>query len=71
MKQVALALAALSRKRSDGSNDPGDIQAFFDVVIAWANGEYDDDLDGLLGKPFVGTVLGVLAEVIEDWAEKQ
>jgi hypothetical protein len=35
------------------------------------NGEYDDDLDGLLGKPFVGTVLGVLAEVIEDWAEKQ
>ena len=71
MKQVALALAALLKKWADGSNDPGDIQAFFDVVIEWANGEYDDDLDELLGKPFVGTIIGVVAELLEDWAEEQ
>jgi hypothetical protein len=58
------ALADLFDAWKDGSNDPGDLQAVSDAVVDVINGEFDEEIDSLLGKPFVGTALGFLAGVL-------
>jgi hypothetical protein len=68
MKSFFLIVADLFGKWKDGSNDPGDLQSVSDAVADLIDGEFDDELDELLGKSIdlgpisfgVGTVLGFL-----------
>ncbi len=48
----------------DGSNDPGDLRNVSDALADIVEGEFDDELDSLLSKPFVGTALGFLAGLL-------
>jgi hypothetical protein len=63
------ALADLFDAWKDGSNDPGDLQSVSDAVVDVINGEFDEELDNLLGKPFVGTALGFLAGVLRSLSD--
>ena len=57
-------LADLFENWSDGSNDPGDLEKVAVSVAELVDGEFDDELDELLSKPFVPSALGFLASVL-------
>jgi hypothetical protein len=69
LKVFLSALADLFDAWKDGSNDPGDLQAVSDAVVDVINGEFDEEIDSLLGKPFVGTALGFLAGVLRSLSD--
>jgi hypothetical protein len=64
LKKFFGVLADLFDSWSDGSNDPGDVDIVFDAVSDLVEGEWDDELDALLGKPYVGFGLGFLSSVL-------
>ena len=64
VKGILVALADLFDAWADGSNDPGDLRHVSDAVADAVEGEFDDELDSFLSKPFVGTALGFLSSVL-------
>ncbi|MHC4316752.1 MAG: hypothetical protein ACYSW3_30295 [Planctomycetota bacterium] len=64
LKIFLSAVADLFEAWSDGSNDPGDIKKVSDAVADVVSNRFDDELDELLSKPFVGSALSFLAGVI-------
>ena len=64
LKKLFGVLADLFDAWKDGSNDPGDLAVVADAVVELVNGEFDDELDALLAKPYVGFALGFLASVL-------
>ena len=68
-KVFLAALADLFDAWKDGSNDPGDMQSVADAAIGLVNDRFDEDLDNLLAKPFVGTALGFLAGVLRSLSD--
>lgn len=64
LKIFLQVLAQLFDNWADGTNDEQDLQVVADAVVELINVEFDDELDELLSKPFVGSALGFIATVL-------